>query len=129
MAWFGYIWAAFALTVSISARYASALEARFGWRKLLWLAAALPIVGLLGMAWGAGWVGVLFGFAIQLSRGLSLTLFYDALNRRTRRMLPMGMSETMAYNAAGNLVSRTDFNGQTTNFAYDAASRSRTSYS
>lgn len=82
VAWFGYIWAAFALTVSISARYASALEARIGWRRLLWIAAALPIVGVLGMAWFGGWVGVMFGFAIQLSRGLSLTVFYDALNRR-----------------------------------------------
>ena len=43
---------------------------------------ARRIPRVLGMAWGAGWVGVLFGFAIQLSRGLSLTLFYDALNRR-----------------------------------------------
>ncbi|MEP5764347.1 MAG: MFS transporter [Halieaceae bacterium] len=80
--WFGYIWAAFALTVSVSARYAGALEARLGWRRLLWIAAALPLLGLLGMALASGWVGVLFGFAVQLSRGLSLTLFYDALNRR-----------------------------------------------
>ena len=29
-----------------------------------------------------GWLGVMFGFAIQLSRGMSLTLFYEALNRR-----------------------------------------------
>jgi len=79
---FGYIWAVFALTVSATARYAGALEAWLGWRRLLWVAAALPIIGLLGMALASGWVGVLFGFAVQLSRGLSLTLFYDALNRR-----------------------------------------------
>jgi len=42
----------------------------------------LPVAGLLGMAFGPGWYGVLFGFAIQLSRGLSMTLFYEALNRR-----------------------------------------------
>ena len=82
VAWFGYIWAAFALTVSLTARYASALEARIGWRRLLWVAASLPIIGVLGMAWFGGWAGVMFGFAIQLSRGLSLTVFYDALNRR-----------------------------------------------
>ena len=79
---FGYIWAAFALTVSLAARYAGALEARLGWQRLLWLTAALPILGLLGMACLGGWSGVLFGFAIQLSRGISLTLFYEALNRR-----------------------------------------------
>jgi len=79
---FGYIWAVFALTVSVAARYAGAIEAWLGWRRMLWLTALLPVIGLLGMALAGGWVGVMFGFAIQLSRGLSLTLFYEALNRR-----------------------------------------------
>jgi MFS family permease len=79
---FGYIWAVFALTVSAAARYAGAIEAWLGWRRMLWLTALLPVIGLLGMALAGGWVGVMFGFAIQLSRGLSLTLFYEALNRR-----------------------------------------------
>jgi MFS family permease len=79
---FGYIWAAFALTVSMSARYASALEEKFGSRRLLFIIACLPIFGLLGMAWSSGWFGVMFGFAIQISRGISLSLFYEALNRR-----------------------------------------------
>jgi MFS family permease len=82
LSWFGYIWAAFALTVSVSARYSAALEQRLGTRGLLCLVAVLPLLGLLGMAFGAGWLGVLFGFAIQLSRGLSMSLFYEALNRR-----------------------------------------------
>ena len=34
------------------------------------------------MALGAGWIGVIFGFAVQLSRGLSMSLFYEGLNRR-----------------------------------------------
>lgn len=80
--WFGYIWAAFALTVSLSARYASALEARIGTRGILCLIGVLPLAGLLGMAFGAGWAGVLCGFALQLTRGLSMSLFYEALNRR-----------------------------------------------
>lgn len=79
---FGYIWAAFALTVSLAARYAGHLELQLGWRKLLLITALLPIIGLAGMATFGGWVGVMFGFAIQLSRGMSLTLFYEALNRR-----------------------------------------------
>ena len=80
--WFGYIWAAFALTVSLSARYASALEARIGTRGILCLIGILPIAGLLGMAFSAGWAGVMCGFALQLTRGLSMSLFYEALNRR-----------------------------------------------
>jgi MFS family permease len=79
---FGYIWAAFALIVSLGARYAGTFERILGWRRLLAVTAALPILGLLGMAYLGGWVGVMFGFAIQLSHGISLTLFYDALNRR-----------------------------------------------
>ena len=82
LALFGYIWAAFALTVSVAARYSAALEQRLGTRGVLCLIAVLPVIGLLGMALGSGWVGVLFGFAIQVSRGLSVTLFYEALNRR-----------------------------------------------
>ena len=79
---FGYIWAAFALTVSLSARFSEALAQRLGYRGVLVMIAVLPIVGLLGMAFAAGWLGVVFGFAIQISRGLSMTIFYEALNRR-----------------------------------------------
>jgi MFS family permease len=82
LGYFGYIWAAFALTVSVSARYSAALEQRLGTRGVLCLIAILPLLGLLGMALGSGWVGVMFGFAIQFSRGLSMSLFYEALNRR-----------------------------------------------
>lgn len=79
---FGYIWAAFALTVSLTARYAGALEKKLGYKNLLIVVAILPLLGLLGMALGKGWLGVMCGFAIQASRGLSMTLFYSALNRR-----------------------------------------------
>lgn len=79
---FGYIWAAFALTVSLAARYSAALEKKLGSRRLLIIIACLPIIGLLGMAFGSGWFGVLFGFAIQVTRGISLSMFYEALNRR-----------------------------------------------
>ncbi len=82
LASFGYIWAAFALTVSVAARYSDALEQRLGTRAVLALIALLPLAGLLGMAFGVGWTGVMFGFAIQVSRGLSMSLFYEALNRR-----------------------------------------------
>jgi len=79
---FGYIWAAFALTVSVSARYAATLERKLGSRRLLLAITAAPLIGLVGMAWGSGWFGVIFGFAIQITRGVSLSLFYEALNRR-----------------------------------------------
>ena len=82
LAWYGYIWAAFALTVSLAARFSDALERRLGTRTLLCVIAVLPLLGLLGMAFGSGWTGVLFGFAVQASRGISMSLFWEALNRR-----------------------------------------------
>lgn len=80
--YFGYIWAGFALAVSLSARFTDALEKRLGTRGLLCLIATLPLVGLLGMALGSGWLGVMFGLLIQISRGVSMSLFYEALNSR-----------------------------------------------
>jgi MFS family permease len=79
---FGYIWAGFALAVSVSARFAASLEQRLGTRGLLVLIAVMPLLGLLGMALGGGWMGVAFGLLIQLSRGISMSLFYEALNSR-----------------------------------------------
>ena len=80
--YFGYIWAGFALAISLSARFAPALESRLGTRALLFIIAVLPLAGLLGMALGNGWLGVMCGLLIQLSRGVSMSLFYEALNSR-----------------------------------------------
>jgi MFS family permease len=79
---YGYIWAAFALAASLAARYTGALEQRIGTRRLICLVGILPMVGIAGMAIASGWAGVLFGFAVQISRGLTMSLFYEALNSR-----------------------------------------------
>jgi len=79
---YGYIWAAFALTVSLAARYAGALEQRIGTRGIFALVALLPLIGLAGMILGSGWLGVAFGLSLQVARGLSMSLFYEGLNRR-----------------------------------------------
>lgn len=79
---YGYIWAAFALVVSLAARYAGALEQRIGTRAVIILVGALPLIGLAGMILGSGWLGVAFGFSLQIARGLSMSLFYEGLNRR-----------------------------------------------
>lgn len=80
--YFGYIWAGYGIAVSLSARWSIYLEQRLGARQLLVLTAALPVIGFAGMAFFVGWIGILFGVAIQMSRGLSLSVFYEALNRR-----------------------------------------------
>lgn len=79
---YGYIWAAFALTVSLAARYAGALEQRIGTRGVFAVVGLLPLIGLAGMILGSGWLGVAFGFSLQIARGLSMSLFYEGLNRR-----------------------------------------------
>jgi RHS repeat-associated protein len=48
---------------------------------------------------------------------------YDALNRRIKRVLPLGMSELYTYDQVGNLVTRTDFQGRQTTYNYDALNR------
>lgn len=45
---------------------------------------------------------------------------YDALNRLTRKIDPLGNTWIYSYDLAGNMVSRTDGNGKTTAFAYNA---------
>jgi len=34
------------------------------------------------MILGSGWLGVAFGLSLQVARGLSMSLFYEGLNRR-----------------------------------------------
>ena len=57
------------------------------------------------------------------ARNSTTTYQWDALNRRTRRTLPLGQFETYAYDPVGNQTSRTDFNGKTTAFLYDTLNR------
>ena len=48
---------------------------------------------------------------------------WDALNRRTRRTLPLLMFETYGYDAVRNMTSRVDFKGKTTAYGYDGLNR------
>lgn len=79
---FGYIWAIHCIVRGLAANNAHAIEAWLGWRKLLVICIFLPVIAFTGMAIFGGWVGVLFGFAMPISRGLNVVIFYDALNRR-----------------------------------------------
>lgn len=79
---FGYIWAGFCLVASITARFAGTIEKALGIRGVLALVATLPILGFVGMALGHGWLGIVFGLAFMVNRGLHTVVFYDALNKR-----------------------------------------------
>jgi MFS family permease len=82
LAAFGYLWAAHCLVRGLAAYHAGRIEARLGARKALVFIAALGIGGLLGMALLGGWAGIAVGLVMPLSRGLSVVIFADALNRR-----------------------------------------------
>lgn len=89
---FGLLWAAYNLCVAVTARQAHRIRRRFGRRRVVLAIGALPVVGYLGMAGcaagdsGAGAAlvagGVLFGFAFQVSRGLTQVVIRDELNVR-----------------------------------------------
>jgi hypothetical protein len=49
---------------------------------LLAAVGVLPIIAYFGMAWFFGWVGIVLGLLIQISRGLGDVLFLNALNER-----------------------------------------------
>lgn len=82
LSYFGYIWAAYNLTVALTARMAHDLERRFGAVALIIIIAILPVAGYLGMAYFSVWLGVISGFAFQFCRGLTQVIFRDALNKR-----------------------------------------------
>ncbi|MAM69675.1 MAG: MFS transporter [Gammaproteobacteria bacterium] len=82
LTWFGLIWALHCVARALIANYAHALEARFGWQKIFMFTALLPFAAYLIMALLGGPVGVLFGLAFPLCRGLNMVIFYDALNKR-----------------------------------------------
>lgn len=82
VAWFGYVWAIHCIFRGMSAHYAPAVEQMLGPRKLIFLIACLPIIGFLGMGVFGGGLGLAFCLAFPISRGLSLVVFYQALNKR-----------------------------------------------
>lgn len=79
---FGLLWAAQSFLFAIATRLCIPLEARFGARPVLVIMAVLPVVGYFGMSAVGGAIGILFGFAFAISRGLNQVLLTDALNRR-----------------------------------------------
>jgi len=79
---FGYLWAAYNITVAITGRLAHHLERKLGSVLILLVIAILPIMGFVGMAVFASWLGVKFGFLFQLCRGLNQVIIRDALNAR-----------------------------------------------
>lgn len=82
VAWFGFIWAFHCGVRAVTAHYAYRLEAMIGWQRIFVFTAVLPFIAYLIMALVGGPIGILFGAAFPLCRGLNTVIFYDALNKR-----------------------------------------------
>lgn len=82
LACFGLLWAGYNLIVGFSGRLAAFEAVTNRPRVMLLAVGALPIVAYFAMASYVGWVGILFGMLIQVSRGLGQVLFQNALNER-----------------------------------------------
>jgi MFS family permease len=82
LAWFGVLYAGYNLINGLAGRSAALLGARYGRRPLLAAIGLLPIVAFFAMASFLGWVGVLIGILVPVSRGLGEVLFLNALNEK-----------------------------------------------
>jgi hypothetical protein len=82
LAYFGVLYAGYNLITGFAGRSAALGAARYGRRRLLAAVGVLPIIACFGMASFLGWVGILFGTLVQVSRGLGEVLFLDALNEK-----------------------------------------------
>jgi len=82
LAMFGVLWCAQCLTVAIANQCGFALERKKGAVFALLVIGLLPLVGIFGMAFGSGWLGVGMGFVMFFCRGLYQVILVNALNRR-----------------------------------------------
>jgi MFS family permease len=82
LAYFGVLHAGYNLIIGFAGRYAALAAMRYGRRPLLAAVGVLPIIAYFVMASFLGWIGILFGTLIQVSRGLGDVLFLDTLNEK-----------------------------------------------
>ncbi|MCK5071811.1 MAG: MFS transporter [Bacteriovoracaceae bacterium] len=86
IAYFGFIWAGYNLSVGIVGKQVHYLEKKIGPIPLIVAVGLLPIAGYFGTAFLSGWMGIIFGFCFQISRGINQVILKDALNWRVPEM-------------------------------------------
>lgn len=82
LAWFGLLWFSHSFSVAAANKVGFWIERRQGAVFALGLIGVLPIIGYFGLAWGQGWIGIVFGLALFIGRGLNQVILVNALNRR-----------------------------------------------
>lgn len=79
---FGYLWALNMFMIAAVSRSAHVLEEKLGSVAIVLIIAILPVIGYLGMGLNGGMLGILFGMAFPMTRGLSAVIYQDAINTR-----------------------------------------------
>jgi len=82
LVYFGLLWAAYNLTMGLSAYYAHTLEKKFSASQLLRIVALMCCGGYLAMAVFGGWVGIVAALALYSARGFNNVVSRDILNLR-----------------------------------------------
>ena len=82
VSWFGYLWALHCVLRGMVGQWSHEIEESLGWQKVFVVSAALPILGLFGMGFFGGWLGIAFTLGLVIARGLNTVVFYNALNQR-----------------------------------------------
>ena len=82
LAMFGVLWCVQSMTVAVANQCGFALEKKKGAVFALLVIGIMLMVGIFGMAWTSGWVGIAMGFVLFFCRGLYQVILVNALNRR-----------------------------------------------
>ncbi len=83
LAYFGFIWAIYNISVGIAGKQVHSLEHKFGPGPLMVFLGLAPILAYWGMGLTGGYAGVAFGLLFYLSRGVNQVLLKDAMNWKT----------------------------------------------
>ena len=83
LTYFGFIWAAYNISVGLVGKQVHNLEHRCGPILLITFMGLAPILGYIGMGITGGYTGVALGFLFYFSRGINQVLLKDAMNWRT----------------------------------------------
>lgn len=81
--YFGFIWAAYNISVGLVGKQVHWIEHRVGPVPLLIFLGVAPVLGYFGMGLTGGYFGVAVGFLFYFSRGVTSVLLKDAMNWRT----------------------------------------------
>jgi len=81
--YFGFIWAAYNISVGLVGKQVHWIETKVGPLPLLVFLGLSPVIGYFGMGLAGGYLGVTIGLLFYFSRGVTSVLLKDAMNWRT----------------------------------------------